>query len=217
VAQKSFEALAADPDARLDELALALAAGFRPVDRAAALAELDRLAGSLRDVACGGPREQAAACRHVLGEQHGFEGERDEYDHPRNSMLDLVLERRRGLPILLSAVYVEVARRAGISLAPVGLPGHFVVAQLSVEPPIVLDPFARGRDVTAEVRGEQIRAWTPHETALRMLTNLVRAYAVRSDLVSAIRAASLRMALPADAQTGAALRTELRALQARLN
>ena len=67
-----------------------------------------------------------------------------QYDHPDNSMLDLVLTRRRGLPILLSVVYVEVARRAGIELAGVGLPGHFVVGHFGAEPAALLDPFAGG-------------------------------------------------------------------------
>ena len=67
-------------------------------------------------------------------------------------MLDLVLTRRRGLPILLSVVYVEVARRAGIQIAGVGLPGHFVVGHFGTDPPVLLDPFAGGGRYTPTPR-----------------------------------------------------------------
>src|SRR5688572_20915947 len=118
----SFAELAAQPDPPLDRLALALAAEFRDVDARRALAPLDVLGTELR--AEGGrpaarPEDQAHACSALLGDKHGFTGDRDHYDHPDNSMLDVVLTRRRGLPILLSVVYVEVARRGGIPLVGV--------------------------------------------------------------------------------------------------
>lgn len=163
------------------------------------------------------PAEEADACRLVLGEQEGFTGDREEYDDPANSMLDLVLERRTGLPIALAVVYVEVARRAGIALAGVGLPGHFVVAHVGASPPIVLDPFGDGRVVTEEVKAAHVRPWSSHEIGLRMLTNLVRSYVVRGDLGRAIRAAELRLALPVDDAGRESLVGELRGLRARLN
>ncbi len=212
-----FTALASTPEPRLDELVLALAAEFRTVDRGAALDELDRLGRDLADAAAGQPEEQVERCAAVLGGQHGFVGNREEYDHPDNSMLDLVLERRTGLPILLSVVYVEAARRAGIPLVGVGLPGHFVVGHFGVAPPILLDPFSRGRVVTEEVRPADVRPWGAHETALRMLNNLVGSYAVRGDLARAITAARLRLALPVDSAVRQALTAELRGFQAKLN
>ena len=213
----SFAEAAARTDATLDELALALAAEFRAVDEAASLAELDRLGSELAAEAPRSPDEEADACRLVLGERHGFTGNRDDYDHPANSMLDLVLERRTGLPILLSVVYCEVARRAGVALAGVGLPGHYVVGHFGVEPPILLDPFAGGTRVVGEVAGDIVRAWSPHETALRMLNNLVAAYSARGDLGNAIRAADLRLALPVTNAARGHLDLELRRLRARLN
>ena len=129
-----FGALAANPEASLDGLALALASSFRVVDIDGALAELDRLGGDLADAAGGSPREEASAIGEILGIERGFVGNRDDYDHPDNSMLDLVLARRTGLPILLSVVYVEAARRAGIRLSGVGLPGHFVVGHFGEDP-----------------------------------------------------------------------------------
>ena len=212
----SFSVTAADPRARLDGLALALAAEFREVDADRALNQLDALAAEVGTLGGETPEQQAAALTQVLGRRHGFVGEEQEYDHPDNSMLDLVLTRRRGLPILLSAVYVEVARRAGIVLAGVGLPGHFVVGHFGRSPPLLLDPFHGGAGLDAPASFDP-RPWAPHETALRMLNNLVGSYARRADLGRAIRAAEMRLALPvADSDRGA-LELELRALRARLN
>lgn len=206
---------------QLDELALALAAELRPIEADAALDELDRLGEEVARAAAGArtPEQQAAACREVLGARERFEGDRDDYDHPDNSMLDRVLERRRGLPILLSVVYAEVARRAGIALAGVGLPGHYVVGHFGVDPPLLIDPFNGGAPVTGPVPSpaNTVRPWGAHETALRMLNNLVPAYTRRFDLARAIRAAELRLELPLDDAARAELDRELGGLRARLN
>ena len=142
-----FEDLAASADATLDLLALALAAAFRPVDAARALTTLDALGQEVANVLHGAartPQAEALALSHVLGTLHRFAGDTEQYDRPENSMLDRVLERRRGLPILLSAVYVETARRADVPLAGVGLPGHYVVAHFGAPEPLLLDPFGGG-------------------------------------------------------------------------
>ena len=209
-----FAALVAQPEPRLDELALALAAELREVDAAGALARLDELAAEVDSFASATAAEQAAALAEVLGHRHGFVGDQKEYDHPDNSMLDLVLERRRGLPILLSVVYVEVARRAGIALAGVGLPGHFVVGHFGAVPPVLLDPFDSGAALAAPPL--DLRPWSAQETVLRMLNNLVGSYQRRADLGRAIRACEMRLELPLEAERPA-LEAELRALRARLN
>ncbi len=216
----SFADLAGTPDPALDQLALALAAEFRDVDAAGALAELDALGGELSTLAGrtgDRPEALAGACRTLLGVTHGFTGNRREYDHPDNSMLDLVLARRRGLPILLSVVYVEVGRRAGIPLAGVGLPGHFVVGHFGADPPVLLDPFAGGEPVAPELAAGPVRPWASPDIAMRMLNNLVAAFRRRGDLTAAIRAARLRLVLPVRGSLGDALEAELRALQALLN
>ena len=212
-----FSEIAAQPEPTLDELSLALAGEFRAVDPEPALATLDDLAAELGVTAGEGPAEEVEALRAVLGGRHGFTGDQDEYDHPDNSMLDLVLERRRGLPILLSVVYVEVARRAGIAVAGVGLPGHYVVGHFGQAPPLLLDPFRGGAPLEATAPLELVRAWSAHETALRMLNNLVGSYVRRADLVRAIRAAELRLDLPLGEPEAAALGAELRSLRARFN
>ncbi len=216
----SFADLAAVPDPPLDALALALAAEFRAVDAAAAFGRLDALGERLSERLAATPPipvEEARGCAALLGGEEGFVGDDEDYDHPDNSMLDAVLERRRGLPILLSVVYVEVARRAGVPLVGLGLPGHFVVGHAGAVPPLLLDPFARGAVIEEEPDEALLRPWSAPEIAMRMLNNLVAAHRRRGDLGGAIRAASLRLALPGQDAARAALRTELRSLQAMLN
>jgi regulator of sirC expression with transglutaminase-like and TPR domain len=217
----SFAEIAGDPDATLDVVALALAGEFRDVDTVGAATRLDSLGAELSLAAHetdGTPETLAIACRQVLGGAHGFVGDQAQYDDPDNSMLDLVLTRRRGLPILLSVVYVEVARRAGIALAGVGLPGHFVVGHFGTDPPVLIDPFAGGATVTAAAAEDLVRPWNAQEIAMRMLNNLVASYHRRGDLTSALRAATMRLELPvAEPRLHDTLKAELRAIQARLN
>ena len=216
----TFVALASAPTPRLDHLALALAVELRDdVNTTWALAELDRLGAELAPLAGrgAGAEAEAEACRRLLGETYGFEGHGDEYDDSDNSMLDLVLARRVGLPILLSTVYVEVARRAGIALAGVGLPGHFVVGHFGSDPPLLLDPYACGGRIRTAVDPAHMRPWGPHETALRMLNNLVGSYERRGDLGRALQAAELRLLLPLSAPLRTEIELSLKRVRARLN
>lgn len=215
---RPFADLARDPDPPLDALALALAAEFRDVDADGALAALDALGRDLEPAAAEtDPAEQARICGAILGGDHGFTGDADQYDAPRNSMLDVVVQRRRGLPIVLSVVYVEAARRAGVPLQGVGLPGHFVVGHFGTNPPTLLDPFNGGGTIVPDVPAALIRPWSATEIAMRMLNNLVPAFERRGDVGAAIRAARLRLALPAAGDERVALRGEARMLEARLN
>jgi hypothetical protein len=218
----SFAALAARPDPPLDELALGMAVELRGIGAAAvrtALGQLDALGAELAAELGDGaePAAEARACAELLGGRHGFAGDAEEYDDPANSMLDLVLERRRGLPIVLSVVYVEVARRAGVALAGVGLPGHYVVGHFGASPPLLLDPFAGGAPVGGDPSPDLVRPWGAHETALRMLNNLVGSYRRRGDIGAAIAAAQMRLELPLGRRLRDVLETELRAIRARLN
>lgn len=204
----------------MDVLALAMAAEFRVVDGPAAIAMLDAFGEDLSRTASttdGSPRELAIVCGQLLGRTHGFLGDRERYDDPENSMLDSVLSRRRGLPIVLSVIYIEVARRAGIPLAGVGLPGHFVVGHFGTDPPVLLDPFSGGDPIGAPALESSVRPWHPHEIAWRMLNNLVASYQRRADITRAIRAAQMRLMLPGPSSQRDRMNAELRALQARLN
>ncbi|MDQ6731884.1 MAG: transglutaminase-like domain-containing protein, partial [Actinomycetota bacterium] len=160
---------------------------------------------------------QALACGQIIGVAHGFLGDREQYDDPGNSMLDLVLMRRRGLPILLSVVYIEAARRAAIQIAGVGLAGHFVIGHFGADPPVLLDPFAGGAQVKTDAPRAAVRPWRADEIVMRMLNNLVAAYDRRGNLGAAIHAARLRLALPGRTSQRDMLQAELQAIQARLN
>ncbi|MFD7224198.1 tetratricopeptide repeat protein [Streptomyces sp. NPDC059892] len=113
----------------------------------AAQAELDRLAGLL-PFGVLGARAWAVALAELLGERCGFEGSPAEYQRLDSSLLPVVLRRRRGLPILLSVVWIEVARRAGAPVYGVALPGHFVVGFGDPEERVLADPFDGGRLLT---------------------------------------------------------------------
>ncbi len=132
--------VAAEGDGRLDE------AGMDAVE-----IELDRLAGELPHRP-GSPHAWAVALRDLLGERYGFHGLPDDYRRLESSLLHEVLLRRRGLPILLSVVWIEVARRAGAPVYGVALPGHFVVGFGASEGPgagqVLADPFDGGRVLT---------------------------------------------------------------------
>lgn len=204
----------------MDLLALAIAREFRDVDTDRAIGTLDALGAEFAQRAgetSGAPETVARACSQLLGDRHGFRGDHDTYDDPDNSMLDVVLTRRRGLPILLSVVYIEVARRADVPIRGVGLPGHFVVAHFGADPPLLLDPFEQGALGGETIGHDILWPWRPHEIAMRMLNNLVGSYGRRANLTAAIRAATMRLTLPAEPTLETTLRAELRALQARLN
>ncbi|APY86521.1 hypothetical protein A7J05_13055 [Streptomyces alfalfae] len=111
--------------------------------------ELDRLAGLL-PFRPGGPRAWASALAELLGEQCGFQGTPSDYQRLDSSLLHLVLRRRKGLPILLSVVWMEVARRAGAPVYGVALPGHFVVGFGPRDEQVLADPFDGGRILTGQ-------------------------------------------------------------------
>jgi len=216
----AFAELACEPDPPVEELALGLAAEFGPVDAALARARLDSLAAEVADELAQVDPDPVSALGAVIGRRHGFTGDASEYDHPHNSMLPIVLERRRGLPITLSVLYVAVARRAGIPLHGVGLPGHFVAGHFPARDarPELLDPFHAGvRIAVPDLPEALLRPWGPHDTTLRMINNLVAAFSRRGALADAIHAADLRLLLPVDPADMEQLTLEARALRARLN
>jgi regulator of sirC expression with transglutaminase-like and TPR domain len=80
----------------------------------------------------------------------GFSGSADDYYDPRNSYMNEVLERRRGIPITLSVLYMELGRRLGLDLTGVSFPGHFLVKLPYGDGEAVLDPYYRGISLSAE-------------------------------------------------------------------
>ena len=88
-------------------------------------------------------RERAAVLSRVLHGEFGFVGDTETYDAPVNGDFSRVLDRKRGLPIALSILYVSMARRAGWSAYVLNLPGR-VLVQIGEKSPVVIDPFAGG-------------------------------------------------------------------------
>lgn len=125
--------------------------------------ELDRLAGLLPYDRGRTAEQWARSLERLLGDEQGFGGKPGDYRRLGSSLLQAVLRRRRGLPILLSVVWMEVARRAGAPVYGVALPGHFVVGFGDPEGDHVLaDPFAGGRVLAA---GEAELLTTGHTAA----------------------------------------------------
>lgn len=88
--------------------------------------------------------EKIQSLSEFLFDQKGFEGNREQYGDPRNSFLNDVLERRLGIPISLSVIYIEVGRRLGLNLYGVSFPAHFLVKAIDDRGELVIDPFNEG-------------------------------------------------------------------------
>ena len=134
-------------DYDLETGALLLSRTVSPaLDAAACRARLDELAQRCRELVVepATARDQCRIVSRVLFHEHGFRGNVECYTDPRNSLLDQVLARRQGVPLTLGLVYLLVAQRIGLTLEPVGLPGHFVVGCFLEDTPFFIDAFARG-------------------------------------------------------------------------
>ena len=148
----------------------------------------------------------------VLAKEEGFRGNTDDYHGPQNSCLNAVLETRLGLPITLSVVYLEVARRAGIALYGVSFPGHFLVACDYAGGKRVIDPFDSGQTLNEAGCAALLRKTVPEArftTRLiapasakaiveRMLTNLKGSYLRKGDGPGALKAIEHLLALSPD-------------------
>jgi regulator of sirC expression with transglutaminase-like and TPR domain len=156
--------------------------------------------------------------RGHLFDELGFAGDRNDYDAPRNSLLDVVLARRQGLPILLATVLIEVGRRAGVPVVGVGMPMHFLVRGAD-EPDCFVDPFSgealdreRVRHRFESMSGGRI-PWDdrhlattpPRLMVVRMLANLRASYERRQDRVGVALVARMLAAIP---ETGPAAAIE---------
>lgn len=136
-----------EEDFDLAEAALLLAADEYPgIDVAAYLGRLDVLSDSVRRrlPASASVQARLAALNEVLFTEERFAGNTDEYYDPRNSFLNEVLDRRLGIPITLSIVYLAVGHRVGLTLEGVSFPGHFLVKLAVEDGLIVLDPYSGG-------------------------------------------------------------------------
>jgi regulator of sirC expression with transglutaminase-like and TPR domain len=212
--QQALAALAAGPDDAIDltAAALTLSRVFQPgVDPAASHGELALLsaAAEARVPATGTLLERVAALNTLLFDELGFAGEHEDFYDPRNSFLDQVLVRRRGIPISLSVLYCALAGRLGLPAYGISFPAHFLVRIGRGDGTLVLDAYAGGIALSeqeldrrlADVYGEGavtirshpslLRPAGKREILVRMLRNLAGIYAGRKDdlqLLSALTA-----------------------------
>lgn len=147
------------------------------------------------------PQEQVEEMNRFLFQEEGFQGNRSEYYDPRNSFLNQVLERKLGIPITLSIVYIEVARRAGLPAYGIGFPGHFLTGFLTDKGRILIDPFDNGQILNEDDCRRMLQAhpgrspfkqslldpaW-PKQILVRLLRNLKGIYWRLSQDVMALR------------------------------
>ena len=199
----------ADEAINLAEAALVVASEeYRDLDIAAYLARLDDMAATLKrrlrpDIS---QADTIIALNRFLFEELGFSGNAADYYDPRNSFLNEVLDRKRGIPITLAVVYIEIGRRVGLPMQGVSFPAHFLVKCQLREGTVVLDPYAKGislsmDDLRQRVKGLREGAEPPRsvvagllgaasnkEILVRMLRNLKGIYSHHKDWLKALAA-----------------------------
>jgi len=198
------------PSGRVDVLraVLSLVLDARPdVDVDEIATTLDRWGASVsRRIAHAGVSDDPLAAMLLLNrfffEEQSFSGDSETPHDPANCELDLVMERRQGLPITLGLLLIEVGKRAGLPLSGINFPGRFLVGLAGGPRLLLFDPFRGGRLVLPEdcqglldsvqdgrlrLRNEFLQPCAPERFVERLLNNLKRAYQRRTDLQSAIR------------------------------
>ena len=174
----------------LDVAALELASiEFPGLDMEASFFRLNNLAEQIQSqlVANATGLDFISTCNELMFDVLQFRGNEEDYYDPRNSCLNSVLMRRLGIPISLSVVYIEIARRLNRPVYGIGLPGHFIVVYQDIDSRFFIDPFHRGRilsyaDLSAlakEAGGVDIRSnpavlapVNNRQILVRMLSNL---------------------------------------------
>jgi regulator of sirC expression with transglutaminase-like and TPR domain len=201
-----FAELLATPNPRLDlALALIAAAGRPEVDPDDLVTALDQLAATV------GSADAEGICRELFSPDGsvGLRGDRSDYYDPDNSLLDRVLHRRQGIPITLSVIGIEVARRHGIELVGIGMPGHFLIGDRTTGR--FIDAFDGGRSFGPDgarvlfhsLHGPDtvfepayLDATSATMIVIRVLNNLRGAQLRRGDRAGVARALRLQAALP---------------------
>lgn len=162
------------------------------------------------------PFARIDAFREFLFDEMGFRGNQEAYDEPANSFMNQVLERRLGIPLTLSILYIEVGRRAGLDVRGVALPGHFVVRVAEQGRTVFVDPFHGGVVITEEdcrdlvvrttgraslFRRDTLQGSTPIQMLSRLLLNLKRIHLARGDYAHSLAAVErLLLVSPDDAR-----------------
>lgn len=184
--------LSDDADIVLDEAALTLAAldhpGIALAPYREQLADMAARLSQLRDHARSA-FDQAALLAGIIAGDCGFSGDADTYDDPANADLIAVLDRRRGMPIALSILYVGLARRVGWSAVGLNIPGHLLVRVGEFPAGVVIDPFNGGGVVQQRAVAELLaRAGAPADAPERVPALSNQAMLVRLLINQATRA-----------------------------
>lgn len=139
------------------------------------------------------PRNTCSLINRVLFHEYGFRGAGKDFENPENSFLHRVLDRRQGLPITLSVLYLLISRRIGLDLEPIGLPGRFMVGCFSDDQPFYLDAWSGGKILeleqmenylehsSIEDSGSALLPVTVGETLCRGCRNLVHHFRLAKD------------------------------------
>ena len=207
----------AQEDASIDLAAAALAIArteYPLLDEPYYLERLEALAKRVRGRMRSNPtaREIIALLNRVLFEEEGLRGNCDDYYDPRNSFLNDVLDRKLGIPISLSVIYMDVARRVGFPIVGTGMPGHFLLKHYDVMcGETLIDPFNRGRIVGAadcqkrldeiyagelELQPEFLQAVTHREILIRVLNNLWQIYFTQRNFHKGLVVLDLLLVIP---------------------
>ena len=183
-----------DEQINLGEAALLIAAEEYPrLDVDLYLERLDYFGDLAREQAAEarGASDLITALNATMFERLGFRGNRESYYDPRNSYLNEVINRRIGIPITLTVVYIEVAKRIGFPIKGVGMPFHFIAKHQAESGDIFIDPFNAGRLLGSagcdelltqmsggklELQPEHLEAVTNKQILTRMLSNLLGVY-----------------------------------------
>jgi regulator of sirC expression with transglutaminase-like and TPR domain len=156
------------------------------------------------------PTEIVNAMNKCIFEKQAFSGNIEDYYDPRNSYLNDVLTRKAGIPITLSVLYIEMAKRIGFNLQGVGFPGHFLIKYFDNDLEIVIDPFNKGKILTYEdyqllldqlyngqIKFEKrfLNPVTTEQILIRMLRNLKDAFVYSYDYNKALMATDMILAI----------------------
>jgi len=211
----------------LARAALAIAREEYPdLDEGRYLRLLDRLAEGVQSGVPAGasPERRVGRMNQYLFHELGFSGNQSDYYDARNSFLNEVLDRRLGIPLTLSIVYIEVGRRCGLRVEGVGFPGHFLCKVHLEGGELVVDPFHRGQLLGLEEIKRRLssavgsplkfdprllRAATARDILVRMLQNLRSLYQERNDMPRALSAVDRLLMLAPDNIRGLRERAQL--------
>ena len=188
---------------------------YPKLDIAAYLDRLDRMAHEVvKRLRLGeDPLRSIETLNTYLFDNLKFTGNAEAYYDPRNSFLNEVLDRRTGIPITISTVYLEVGWRLGMPLHGIGFPGHFLVKYSRAEGEIILDPFHRGSILTEEecqgrldqvyagrvhFRPDFLVAVTKRQILTRILANLKGIYVAAKDYRRALAAVERMLVINPD-------------------